>query len=52
MVTKNKTIQRQKRATDNSVNQTVKISIQIGDSHLGKSKKKVRNTNTKKLRRF
>lgn len=40
-----KTIQRSKKGTDNSVNQTVKVSVKIGDNHL---KKKAKKTRTKK----
>ena len=40
-----KTIQRSKKGTDNSINQTVKVSVKIGDNHL---KKKAKKTRTKK----
>lgn len=40
-----KTIQRSKKGSDNSINQTVKVSVKIGDNHL---KKKAKKTRTKK----
>ena len=43
--TKQKTIQRSKKSTDNSINQTVKVSVKISGDQL---KKKAKKTRTKK----